>query len=161
MRRLPEWFPSHWVAHRDLLGSDIMIVFTIFLHLIKGISFLTTSYSDWPIGMHALLSSAHYNQTFAGCVLIGACALAAIGEWGNGMIVPGLRAILLMGQLLVLCIPAWGVIIAVVSGQYPCASPECLAPLKMTRIGILNDQLPRLLWAGAYGVCAWVRIRHK
>ena len=161
MRKLFEWLPSHWVVHRDLLGSDIVIVATIFLHLIKGVSFLTTSNADWPIGMHALLSSAHYNQTFAGWVLIGACALAAIGEWGNGMIVPGLRAILLMGQLLLLCIPAWGVVIAVVSGQFPCASAECLSPLAMPRIGIFDDQIHRFAWPWVYGVCAYVRVKHR
>ena len=158
MRKVLE---SHWVVHRDLLGSDIVIVATIFMHLVKGISFLTTSNANWPIGMHALFGAAHHNQIFAGSVLIGASVLAAIGEWGNGMIVPGLRAILLMGQLLILCIPAWGVAIAVFGGQFPCASQECLASLAMPRIGIFDDQIHRFIWPFVYGICVYARVRHR
>lgn len=161
MRKLFGSWAPHWVVHRDLLGSDIVIVATIFLHLVYGISFLSRSDADWPIGMHALMSAAHHGHVFAGSILIGACVLAAIGEWGNGMIVPGLRAVLLMGQLLILCIPAWGVGIAVAKGQFPCSTLECIDPLSMPRIGLLDDQLHGLIWPIVYGICAYVRVRRR
>lgn len=156
-----DWMPKHWVVHRDLLGSDAIIVTAMFVHLIEGIVFLSTNEADWPIGMHAVLAAVHHNHFLAGTVLITACVLAAAGEWGNGAVVPGLRVCLLMTQFILLCITFFGADIAVYSGQFPCATLECIEPLSMPRVGIFCDQIPRFFWPGLYLVAVWARVRYK
>ena len=155
------FIPSHWIMYRDLFGSDIIIVITIMVHLIEGIVLLVTTDADWPINMYALLTAGHHNHILVGTVLIVACLLAIAGEWGNGVVTPGMRICFLMTQFILLLIMFVRINMAVYDGQFPCATVNCTGNLSMSRIGIFCDQIFGFFWPGMYLAAVWVRVRYK
>jgi hypothetical protein len=151
---------GHWVVRRDLFGSDVILVMTVAAHLCMAVILLSTSDANWPIGVHAILLTFRHNSLAAALTLIVSCVLTAMGEWLNGNIRPCVRLLVLFPlQAALLLIGAIGVIAAIWTGTFPCATVQCLNPLPISRAGILVDQLPRLFWPCAYFAAVYARVR--
>ena len=135
---------------RSILGSDIMIVVAIALHVFEAVVFLTTSAADGSIGMAALLAVFRGHFTAAEAMHF-ACATAALGQWFRS-IAPFARLCLLIPQQILLLITAFGSVEAILAGSY--ADGILRSPLF-----IACDQLPRISLAGLYSVAILARIR--
>ena len=140
------------IQHRNLLGSDSVIVLVIIMHLVEGVQFFVTTQGDWPIGMSTLLAIFHWHY-LAGFSLFLAASLAAVGQWGKGMSI-GVRVCLLFPQLMLLGFTAGGAAYAVWVGHF---ADGVVRP----SIGILDDQYPRMAAPIAYWVATYVRIRAR
>lgn len=152
---------NHWVARRDMFGSDVIIVATIIAHISKAIAFVTSHDADWPIGMHFIRIVFHHNNHLAAAMLLLACVGAIFGEWANGQISKEFRILVLFPlQFTLIMISFIGVCVALWLGQFPCADLACTTPLPMPRVGLYIDQMQRLFWAGLYLAAVYARVRH-
>lgn len=150
----------HWVIRRDLLGSDIIIIITIAMHLCKAVIIVTTTDANWPIGVHAVLLAFHNNSLVAAAVLVIACLLNFMGEWMNGVISSWVRLLVLFPlQAALLIVTSVGVIVAIWTSAFPCSTVQCLNALPIPRTGIFLDQFLRLVWPLAYFAAVYARLR--
>ena len=110
------------LAERRLIGSDLVIVLAIVMHLYDAAVMFFSRAADGTIAMAALLTVFRRQWLVAG--LLTVCAvLAAFGHWQPGLSPQG-RMVRLIGQQTLLIIPALGAIYAILHGSYADGVPR-------------------------------------
>jgi hypothetical protein len=104
------------LAKRLLIGSDLVIVLAIVMHLYDAAILACTRVADGTIAFAALLTV--FRLPWITSLTVFACALAAaFGHWCPNLS-PQQRMTALIGQQTILIIPALGAIYAIFHGAY-------------------------------------------
>lgn len=122
------------LSQRNLIGSDIAIILTCFLHFYEAASLLCSISANGSIGMGSLLSVFHL-PALSATVLAISGAIAISAEWQPGLSRHA-RFYLLLPQFLLLCIEAFGALYFVASEHYA----DCAAAFT---VGVCHDMVYR------------------
>ena len=110
------------LAKRRLIGSDLVIVLAIVMHLYDAAIMAFTSSANGTIAMSALLTV--FRKGWLVSAILTACAVsAAFGHWLPDL-PPRTRMAALIGQQTALIIPALGTIYAILHGAYADGVPR-------------------------------------
>lgn len=138
------------IVNRNLIGSDIAIVLTCFLHTFEGGAFVFTASANGSIGMSSLLH-VFYSPRLAAAVLTGAVAAAVMAEWCPGLS-RIIRGWLLLPQFSLLLITMFGALYFVMIGHYADG-------VERSWVFIFCDQMQRIGMPVWYGVAMIARMR--